>query len=41
MIIGPDGYVLATDISPGILEFAKENAQSAGLKNVDTKADAA
>src|SRR3990170_4299133 len=36
--VGPNGYVLATDISPGILEFAKENARRAGYGNVETKA---
>jgi ubiquinone/menaquinone biosynthesis C-methylase UbiE len=35
--VGPTGYVLATDISSGILQFALENARRAGLMNVDTK----
>lgn len=35
--VGPTGYVLATDISAAILEFATANVQKAGLKNVDTK----
>ncbi len=35
--VGPDGFVLATDISPGILEFAKANALRAGFTNVETK----
>lgn len=35
--VGPTGYVLAIDISAAILEFARANAQKAGLKNVDTK----
>jgi ubiquinone/menaquinone biosynthesis C-methylase UbiE len=35
--VGPDGYVLATDISPNILEFAAEAAREAGLSNVETR----
>jgi SAM-dependent methyltransferase len=35
---GPEGRVLATDISPAILEFAAENARRAGLDNVEVKA---
>jgi ubiquinone/menaquinone biosynthesis C-methylase UbiE len=35
--VGPTGYVLATDLSPAILEFAKENARRAGYENVETK----
>ena len=35
--VGPNGYVLATDLSPGILEFAQTNARAAGLTNVETK----
>jgi len=35
--VGPRGYVLATDISAAILEFADENARNAGLGNVGTK----
>lgn len=34
--VGPSGRVLATDISPNILEFAAENARSAGHKNITT-----
>lgn len=34
--IGPAGSVLATDLSPAILEFAKERARQAGLANVET-----
>jgi ubiquinone/menaquinone biosynthesis C-methylase UbiE len=34
---GPSGYVLATDISANILEFAKEMAGAAGIKNIETK----
>ncbi len=35
--VGPKGHVLATDISSNIMEFARENAQRAGLKNVETR----
>jgi SAM-dependent methyltransferase len=35
--VGPNGYVLATDISPAILALAKENARQAGHANVDTR----
>ena len=35
--VGPAGYVLATDLSPVILEFAKSRAQSAGYNNVETQ----
>ena len=34
---GPSGYVLATDISSNILEFAASNARAAGLTNVETR----
>jgi SAM-dependent methyltransferase len=34
--VGPRGYVLATDISPGILDYAARNAELAGLGNVET-----
>ncbi len=34
--VGPTGHVLATDISPGMLEFAAANAKLAGLNNVGT-----
>jgi ubiquinone/menaquinone biosynthesis C-methylase UbiE len=34
---GPRGAVLATDISPAILEFAEAEAERAGLSNVTTK----
>ena len=34
--VGPDGYVLATDISREPLGFAAENARRAGLANVET-----
>ena len=32
--VGPEGRVLATDISPAILDFAESNAQAEGLSNV-------
>lgn len=35
--VGPDGYVLATDISSNILEFAAQAAREAGLTNVETR----
>ena len=35
--VGPTGYVLASDLSPDILAFAKENARRAGYNNVDVK----
>ncbi len=35
--VGQDGYVLATDISSNILEFAAEAARQAGLSNVGTR----
>jgi len=35
--VGPSGYVLATDISSNILEYAKQMVQQAGLNNVETK----
>ncbi|MGZ9031281.1 MAG: class I SAM-dependent methyltransferase [Burkholderiaceae bacterium] len=34
--VGPSGRVLATDISPGILRYAREAADAAGLNNVET-----
>lgn len=34
--VGPQGHVLATDLSPAILELAQENARRAGLANVGT-----
>ena len=34
--VGPSGHVLATDISPAILDFAAKEAASAGLTNVET-----
>lgn len=35
--VGATGYVLATDISSNILEFAKQMAKQAGLENIETK----
>jgi len=34
--VGPAGSVLATDLSPEILTFAKRNAEAAGFHNVET-----
>ncbi len=34
--VGPSGGVVATDISPRILEFAAAEARAAGMTNVDT-----
>lgn len=35
--VGPAGYVLATDISANILDYAAQNALKAGHSNVETK----
>lgn len=35
--VGPTGYVLATDISSNILEYAKQMAQRANLDTIETK----
>ena len=35
--IGDSGHVLATDISPDILQFASDSAKLAGLNNVQTQ----
>lgn len=35
--VGPGGSVLATDLSPAILEYARSNARRAGHANVETK----
>jgi len=35
--VGPSGYVLATDISANILEYANQMAQQAGVNNIETK----
>jgi SAM-dependent methyltransferase len=36
--VGATGSVLATDISPEILNYAKENARRAGYANIETRA---
>ncbi len=36
--VGPEGRVLATDLSPNILEFARRAAREAGLSQVETRA---
>lgn len=36
--VGPGGYVLATDISEGIIELALQVAREKGLKQVETRA---
>jgi SAM-dependent methyltransferase len=35
--VGPEGRVLATDLSPAIIALAQQNAATAGLRNVSTK----
>lgn len=35
--VGPQGYVLATDISARMLALAQENVRAAGLRHVDTR----
>jgi cyclopropane fatty-acyl-phospholipid synthase-like methyltransferase len=35
--VEPSGYVLATDISSNILQFASETARQEGLGNVETR----
>ncbi len=35
--VGPDGHVLATDLSAEILRFAAEQAAAAGYRNVETR----
>ena len=35
--VGPQGHVLATDISAAILTLARDNARAAGLHHVDTR----
>src|SRR5215467_5968390 len=35
--VGPTGYVLATDTSSNILEFAAQDAHKAGLTNIETR----
>ena len=36
-LVGPQGHVLATDISPAILALAASNARAAGLQQVETR----
>ncbi len=36
--VGPDGYVLATDISEGIIEIAHQVVRELGLKQIETRA---
>jgi SAM-dependent methyltransferase len=36
-LVGPSGYVLATDISEGIVALARQVARERGLKQVDTR----
>ena len=35
--VGPNGYVLATDLAPKILDFALELAAEKGIHNIETK----
>jgi len=35
--VGPEGFVLAVDLSPAILQLAKVNARKAGYRNVETR----
>ena len=35
--VGPEGYVLATDIAPEILEYALELAKEKGIDNIDVE----
>jgi len=35
--VGPGGYVLATDLSPEIIQFAAQQATAAGYRNVETR----
>ena len=35
--VGPGGFVLATDLSPSILQFATERAAAAGHRNIETR----
>src|SRR5436190_7234584 len=34
-MIGPDGHVMATDLSTGMVEVARANADRAGVNNID------
>ncbi len=41
-VVGPNGRVVAVDLSPGVLRHAAENAKAAGMAHVEThRADAA
>jgi SAM-dependent methyltransferase len=41
-VAGPDGKVVATDISPGMLEFARKRTADAGVENIEfVESDAA
>ncbi len=33
-MVGPEGHVTATDLGPGMIALAKENAEKAGLTNM-------
>src|SRR5215207_7432945 len=33
-MVGPEGHVMATDLGPGMIAVAKENAEKAGLTNM-------
>lgn len=35
--VGPEGYVVATDLSPTILKYAQQSARDAGLMNVEVR----
>jgi SAM-dependent methyltransferase len=39
--VGPDGRVMATDISATMLEYVRQNAARAGLENVEIRVSAA
>jgi SAM-dependent methyltransferase len=34
-VVGPEGKVVATDISPGMLSFGRERAAAAGVENIE------
>ena len=36
-LVGPNGYVVASDISPNLLEFAAQSARERGLSNLETR----
>jgi SAM-dependent methyltransferase len=35
--VGPTGYVLATDLSPSMLQIAEDEADKAGISNIETR----